>query len=290
MPKPFESNYANLVGDCSIKYSDTPRSNNFHIHIHDAYEVTLILSDDVELFVNGILYSVPYGSLLLFNTMDSHRIKYNGNKSYRRFVLWFKLDFLSELDSMSNKLLRCFFLRNFDKANLLCLSEEQTESALAFYNRLSKVSRSNGFMKDERLKLSLAEFLIFVNDLYLSQNIRNPHDDHNNYVAVYQSILYIQENFAQDISRRTLSTLTGISERTLCDNFKSITGMTTNQYILNFRLSAAKKLLLKGIQAAAVAEETGFDNYSNFSRTFKKHVGLSPKQYAMRFSGNNPIA
>jgi AraC-like DNA-binding protein len=185
---------------------------------------------------------------------------------------------------MSNKLLRSFFLRGFEKANLLCLSEKQLEETLAFYKRMSSLSKANIFMKNERLKLLLAEFLIFVNDLYLSKNMRDLPDDYNDYGVVYQSILYVQENFSSDISRKTLATVTGIRERVLCEKFKRITGMTTNQYILNFRLAVAKKLLLKGIQAATVSEQAGFDNYSNFSRTFKKHVGLSPKQYAMKFS------
>ena len=271
-------------GECSVKYSDTPQSPKFNMHVHDAYEITLILSDDVEVFINDTSYPVPNGSILLFNTMDAHRIKYTGSTSYRRFVLWFKQDFLSEFNTLSYKLLRCFFLRNFERSNLLCLSDERLQEVLVYYNRLRQIKTNKSFMQNERLKLTLAEFLIFLNDLYLTQNVDNLPAYNSDYIAVYKAILYIQENYAKDISRKTLSALTGINERALCEYFKSVTGMTTNQYILTFRLSAAKNLLIKGLPATAVSEKTGFDNYSNFSRTFKKHVGLSPKQYAMQFS------
>ena len=281
--KRFDSNFQNLIGDFSIKYKDTPHSPVPCVHVHDAYEMTLILSDDVEVFINDTSYPVPYGSLLLFNPMDAHRIKYNGDNSYRRYVIWFTQEFMSELGLMLYKLLRCFFLRGFDKANLLRLSEAQLEETIGFCDRLTAFTKKR-FMKKERLTLALGEFLAFVNDMFFTKNTANLPDMHNDYVSVYKAILYIQENFSGEITRQTLSTLTGLSERSLCEYFKNVTGMTTNQFILNFRLSVAKSLLLKDIQTAMVAEKCGFDNYSNFSRTFKKHVGLSPKQYAMKYT------
>lgn len=281
MPRSYDSNYENLIGDFSFKYADTPVSEKFHVHVHDAYEVTLILSDDVELFINGSSYPVPRGSLLLFNTMDTHMIRYKGKTSYKRYVVWFKPEFLNELDTLSHKLLRSFFLRSFDKPNLLCLTEDELSETVDFYNRLDKLQSRE---KKDRLILALAEFLVYVNELYVSKNENRLPINYNEYGAIYKAILYIQENYASDLTRKTLSTLTGINERTLCDHFRSVTGMTTNQYILTYRLSVAKNLLMHGMQATAVAEKTGFDNYCNFSRTFKNHVGISPKQYAMSFS------
>lgn len=284
------NNFEDLVGDCSIKYADTTFAEKFRMHVHDAYEVTLILSEDVELVINDTSYPVPKGSLLLFNTMDAHQIKYNGISSYRRYVVWFKNDFLNEFDTLSHQLLRCFFLRNFEKANLLTLKDVQLEKALELYGKLKDISDGELFMKSERFKLTLAELLIYVNEWYLSKNVDNIPVRNDDYAAVYKAILYIQENFSKNISRKTLSTLTGLTQRTLCDYFKNVTGMTTNQYVLTFRLSVAKSLLLKNIPTAEVAEKTGFDNYSNFSRTFKNHVGLSPKQYAVKFINHSANA
>ena len=134
------------------------------------------------------------------------------------------------------------------------------------------------------MKISLADFLITVNDLYLKKNEQSLPAYHKEFVCVYRAILYIQEHFADDVNRTVLARLTGMDERRLCDNFKSVTGLTTNQYVINFRMNAAKNLLLQGLPAAEVCWRVGFDNYSNFSRTFKNHVGISPKQYEMQFS------
>ena len=278
-----QKNHENLIGECSIKYSETQGSPKTAPHIHNAYEITLILSDDVVLEVNGASYPIPRGSILLFNTMDVHRIRYNGSATYKRFVLWFKQDFLDEVEGLKYKLLRCFFLRNFERANLLPLNDERVDEIARMYRQLKKISQSDGYMKTVRLKLALADFLITVNDLYLKYNEKILPAYQKEYVSVYKAILYIQENYSSQINRGTLARLTGLDERRLCDYFKSVTGMTTNQYILNFRINAAKNLLLQGLQTSEVCELVGFDNYSNFSRTFKKHVGISPKQYYMSY-------
>ena len=284
MAKYSESNYINISREFGIKYAENPLPNKANLHVHDAYEITLILSDDVNVFVNDEYYPVPFGALMIFNTMDSHRIEYKGDGIYRRFVLHFKPEFLSKLDTLSHKLLRSFFLRNFEKPNLLILTEDELSDTVEFYNRMRKI-RDKEFMKKERMTFALAEFLVFVNEMYFTKNEKKLPINYNEYGAIYKAILYIQENYSGDLTRKTLSTITGINERTLCEHFKNVTGMTTNQYILSYRLSVAKSLLLNNIPTTTVSEKTGFDNYSNFSRTFKNHVGLSPKQYAMKFGG-----
>ena len=55
--------------------------------------------------------------------------------------------------------------------------------------------------------------------------------------------------------------------------------MPIQQYIIEKRLTQAKKLLRMGKPPIDVCFLCGFNNYSNFSRTFSKHLKLSPKQY-----------
>lgn len=45
------------------------------------------------------------------------------------------------------------------------------------------------------------------------------------------------------------------------------------------RLIAAKTLIEKGQLLEAVANQTGFSDYSSFFRSFKQEYGISPRQY-----------
>ncbi len=77
----------------------------------------------------------------------------------------------------------------------------------------------------------------------------------------------------------------GIPERSFVRRFKSATGMTPIEYVLNLRIEEAKHLLETGSESVeSVAELVGYQDASFFSRNFKKKVGLTPSQYRKKFS------
>ena len=63
--------------------------------------------------------------------------------------------------------------------------------------------------------------------------------------------------------------------------FKSSTGMTPAQYLTELRITRAKQLLTdsKAFSISSIAESCGFSDNLYFSSCFKKHVGLSPREY-----------
>lgn len=62
--------------------------------------------------------------------------------------------------------------------------------------------------------------------------------------------------------------------------FKKEKGVSISQYIINERMKLAASLLRSGqLSAAAVAEQVGYRNYSNFNITFKKYYSCTPGQY-----------
>lgn len=276
-------NFEDLQGSFSVAYGDTEKPPRKTFHIHNAYEIMLVLSEEVAIDVNEESYSVPGGTLLLFNTMDLHRIRFYGNGSYRRYVLWFKYDFLQELEQLREELLKCFYVRGFERANFLPLTQIQLEKILELFHRLEneKLRRNDGG-EDVLLKLILGELLVAVNELYFERHSVLNLPAGGECKAVYQAIQYIQGHISQKLEQETLARLTYMEKRQLCNSFRKITGLTTGQYILNCRITAAKAFLVQGMSVSQVCEKTGFGDYSNFSRTFRKHVGISPKQYAVR--------
>ena len=280
--KHTEGEFTDLTGEFSVLYTESDSSKINKFHFHDAYEITLIMCDDVFLKVNNEAYPIPRGSLLLFNTMDLHYIKYLGSEKYKRWVIWFKRDFLNVLEHMIYKLFRCFYVRGGEMNNLLRLSESQLDYVLAKCAQMKEARRSHGSMKEEMQKMLLGELLIFVNDMYLSKNAFNQSLSTGEYSDVYKAILYIQENYSKGIARDDVAKFVGIDKRRLCDSFKNVTGLTTVQFILDYRITVAKNLLIQGNSVADVCELTGFENFSNFSRTFRAHVGISPKHFAMK--------
>ena len=73
----------------------------------------------------------------------------------------------------------------------------------------------------------------------------------------------------------------GVSRSLFFNKFKSLTGMTPNAFILNYRLKHAAALLTAQphLTIADVADRSGFTTSIYFSRCFRKQFGVSPVNY-----------
>ena len=73
----------------------------------------------------------------------------------------------------------------------------------------------------------------------------------------------------------------GLSRTVFFNKFKSLAGMTPNNFIMNHRLKFAATLLKTQPQlnVAEVSDMAGFSGTDYFRRCFKKQFGVSPQQY-----------
>ncbi len=91
---------------------------------------------------------------------------------------------------------------------------------------------------------------------------------------------YIKENFQDSISLEEICDMVGMTEPSFCRYFKKITAKTFTQFLNEYRLVHAAKLLAeKQISITEVCFESGFSNYSHFVEKFKTFTGKSPSEY-----------
>lgn len=78
----------------------------------------------------------------------------------------------------------------------------------------------------------------------------------------------------------SLATTMRINKFKLIKDFKKYFHITPMRYLLEYRLSAAKELLLTtDMNVTLIAEKTGFSNQNYFIHAFKKENGCSPTQF-----------
>jgi len=72
-----------------------------------------------------------------------------------------------------------------------------------------------------------------------------------------------------------------IQQRYLLKIFKEGVGMSVSDYLVEIRMQKAKELLASGrnLQITNIAESVGYADPAHFSKSFKKHTGLSPSEY-----------
>ena len=98
--------------------------------------------------------------------------------------------------------------------------------------------------------------------------------------AVSQTIRYLQEQHTGDASLVLAAEQVHLNPAYLSHIFSKETGITFSEYLLSCRLNTAKDLLVRtNDRVKDVAVQSGFNDYRNFCKTFKKAVGLTPQNY-----------
>ena len=83
-----------------------------------------------------------------------------------------------------------------------------------------------------------------------------------------------------NVNIETIASEVCLSRSQLNRRIKSITGVTTQQYVNRVRLEQARELLAnESLQVSEVAYHCGFDDVASFSRAFRRTFGVSPSQH-----------
>lgn len=95
---------------------------------------------------------------------------------------------------------------------------------------------------------------------------------------------YIRENCAEEISNTEIGAIFGYHPFYVSRVLKEKKGITLRQYIISYRLKAAKRMLEHTkMTMSEIAEETGFTDASYFTKTFRQTFGVTPKEWRNKF-------
>lgn len=90
---------------------------------------------------------------------------------------------------------------------------------------------------------------------------------------------YIANNIEDKLSITSLAAHFCYNATYLSRVFKAKTDVQLANYIVASKIAKAEELLRAGRSPTDTAAAIGYETYSHFSRTFKRQVGVSPKQY-----------
>lgn len=117
----------------------------------------------------------------------------------------------------------------------------------------------------------LTEFLLYTPLNIYSRNYTN---------MAEETISYINNHFREDITIEKLAGRIGLSQYHFIRTFKSETGFTPHEYLVNTRIATAKYLLkTTQLPVKEICFATGFSSENIFCSAFKRHQGMTPLQY-----------
>ncbi|PUV23517.1 MULTISPECIES: AraC family transcriptional regulator [Sphingobacterium] len=90
---------------------------------------------------------------------------------------------------------------------------------------------------------------------------------------------YVVANINKELSLPMVAAIMNMSKSTFSRFLKSATTLNFTDYLLDFRINMAVRLLKEETPIADIVEQCGFNSVSYFYRVFKKKKGITPIEY-----------
>lgn len=257
--------YGTKWTDFKIDYFEGYYSHMSHFHMHDYYEISLILSGNIKVLLSDKTQSGSQSRLVLNKPLSPHLMMYEPGQLYKRFNLLFSKEFLVGYVPEWKELLSIFG----NSGTILVLEDTQVSDFLRLIDDIEQ---------DENLfhrKLYLMLFLSKTSQLL--DSAKSTTDSLPSHIM--GAISFLQTNYAKKITAEELAWELGISRTKLMTTFKKHTGITFNNYLTQYRLKEAIRCLWEGDTVQTVAEKCGFGDPSNFIRAFHARYNTTPMQY-----------
>lgn len=241
---------------------------------HNRNEILYFISGRASYLVEGSVYKLIPGSILIMRSGEMHKIIIEDDQPYERMALHFDADIMNLIDK-SGKLSEPFNNRPLGVGNLYSSNDIRIGH---IYECLKSIDLSPEDKEMRRIAITSNLFPILY-EIKLAFDERANKKFSNKPVQSLASeiIAYINANLSSELSLDMLSEKFFISKNHLNRIFKIATGVTVWEYIKLKRLIMARNSILAGSSAIVACQSSGFNDYSAFFRAYKERFGVSPK-------------
>jgi two-component system response regulator YesN len=145
------------------------------------------------------------------------------------------------------------------------------------FKEVDAVEFSQNFNSNRKLKNDIYRLSEeFYNQLIQLYDSYHSGRKSKNEKLIDNTLLFIHENYKENIGMEIISSKMGVSKSYLTRVFTKHIKLTVMDYLLYYRMECAKKLLLEGMGISEISFEVGFSDPSYFSKSFKKNTGITP--------------
>lgn len=265
-----------LNDDFRIFHNIDEQKKVFDFHYHDFNKIMIFLRGNISYSIEGRNYLLKPYDIVLVNAGEIHKPSILDDTIYERIIIYVSPLFLDSYKGADYDLKYCFERAKKEHSNVLRIHSMEKSKLYQVCQELEHSLQGNDFANELYQKILFLEFMIQLNRTAISNRINYQDSDMAN-MKLLQILDYINENLAEDITIDKLAAQFYLNRYYLMHFFKEGTGYTIGNYITEKRLLHAKNLVQKGKTLTEACFESGFKNYSTFSRAFKKAFNTMPK-------------
>ena len=232
------------------------------VNWHQSLEIIHVTSGEVEVITNGVSVCAWSGDVAVINSSYLHDIVCNSRASYYCIII--NIDFLANFGIKIDEV-------EFDRL-------VRTERTAELCRRIRSVCEA----KEKNYELvAKADILSLVCELFVNHSHKRDERSElgGGLDGAREVIKYLQAHLPEKLSLEAISDAVGYNKYYVSHVFKSVTGVSVMTYLNMLRTYHARELFrTRSYTVGEVCRMCGFDNLSYFTRTYKKHVGVTPSE------------
>ncbi|QMW04371.1 AraC family transcriptional regulator [Spirosoma foliorum] len=266
--------------DSSFHILETPRLNDVFLwHYHPEYEIVYITGANGTRHVGDHISRYEGSDLVFIGPNIPHlNFDYGVTTEHRKVVVQLKETFLGDLFGQAPEF--AAIARLFELARAGISFHGETKRLVG--EQLESLPNRPPF---ERL---MALLLIFQ-QLATSQEAVSLHgkpitnaynlSEQQRLKRLYQ---FIEDNYQRKFELAEVAALTNLTTAAFCRYVKRMTRLTFTQFLNQYRINQAQKLLLLDHNVTEACFASGFESLSYFNKIFRRVTGENPLQFKKR--------
>lgn len=249
----------------------TPQ-DDYCLHSHAMFEIVYCIDGDVVYMAEGRRYQIEPGSLLILSPAVPHKLFVCSEKPFERHVLY--VHFAGNTSLLSSLISQHQNPIDRKRVGSSYYAPDVAARLRIDFQKMSDAARSN----NNRIHMLTPIFTqaMAADMLMILDGIGPTSFTHTISKTTDQLMLFLSKNCTKALTLQKVADTFSISKDYCNRVFRKTTGMSVMQYVNYSRILYAKQLLANGMPASEAARCSGFSDYSNFFRAYRKVTGRTP--------------
>ncbi|WP_028315060.1 AraC family transcriptional regulator [Desulfatibacillum aliphaticivorans] len=242
-------------------------TNEFSRHVHDGFSIGIVLEGKRVIDQKGASVVIGPKDVFLINPGEPHACKSEDGK-HTYFTICVEPEALKSFASQISE-------KAQETPYFSCLAAKDGELNSLIREFMTLVQKSGSTMEKEASLISILSTAIlrYGNDPPELRRI-SPHVQ-----AVNRTREYIKTHYAENLTLKELAGVACLSPFYFQRLFLENAGISPHDFLIQYRIKKARKMLEQGSSLADAALDVGFADQSHFTRAFKRVTGISPGRY-----------
>lgn len=237
------------------------------LHMHDYFEIEMIIDGHGVQNLNGDIYDLKKGSIYFLSPIDFHSV------TPQKQLGLINISF--DNNAISPQLLNT--LINHNKSLIIQLLDNEIRQVEFLIELLVNDYNTDDEYSEVYIK-NLIECLLIL--IVRKGNLSYHSKSNEDISPMYKCMRQLFLHFNETPSLEDMARISGYSTNYFSKQFHEITGKKYIDFLTSLKLNHSKLLLTSTKESVIdISSKCGFTSLSNFNRVFKKETGISPTQY-----------